>query len=95
MKKTIHALTAFANKAEHIIHDDTIIELPDNKYAERHMFYLEETGEHLVMLTVFDTYTDTIHYWESEIFKTRGQADQYYNSLLGLLEGKVFHYGAA
>jgi hypothetical protein len=87
------ALKIIERKAEHLYRDDSILSLANDKYVERHLFYYGVTGLYYVQYTVFDNLIEYCHYNDGDIFDKKWKALEYYNSILGLVDGEVFLYG--
>jgi len=87
------ALQIIERKAEHINRGDSILSLANDKYVERHLFYYHVTGLHYVQYTVYDNLIECCHFTDGDVFDQYWKAEDYYNSILDLVDGKVFIYG--
>lgn len=80
-------------KAELIYRDDSILSIVNDKFVERYMFFNEANGLFYVKYYIFDNHEECCHYEDGDVFDVYWKAENFYNSILDLLEGEVFIYG--
>jgi hypothetical protein len=86
-------INVIETRAKYITRNDSILQIPNNLYGDRNIFYFEGTGLYYVLYTVNDQITEVCHFTDGESFTKLSKAEEYYDSILNLVDGKVYISG--